>query len=109
MEIIALLPFFTQKFMYGDDLWGFDNDFNGSIQAGLYFSRPFIGFLQGYVVNSDFLHIHDFPEKPISVWWELWNPRSDRLHPSNSSSDALQSHRQTYRSPPADSDGAHFP
>jgi len=60
MEIIALLPFFTQKFMYGDDLWGFDNDFNGSIQAGLYFSRPFIGFLQGYVVNSDFLHIHDF-------------------------------------------------
>ena len=23
------------------------------------------------------LHIHDFPEKPISVWWELWNPHSD--------------------------------
>lgn len=60
METIALFPFFTQKFMYGDDLWGFDQDFSGSIQSGLFFSRPFISFLQGYVINSNFLHIRSF-------------------------------------------------
>lgn len=60
LQLIAFLPLYTQSFMYGDDFWGFASDFNGDISGGLYFSRPFISFLNGFLFNTSFEKLNYF-------------------------------------------------
>lgn len=45
IQIVAFIPMYTQKFWYGDDLWGFSSGFNGKIEGSLALSRPFGSFL----------------------------------------------------------------
>ena len=59
-QTCAFLPMYTQNFMYGDDLWGFASNFNGLLDQGLYFSRPFISFLYGMLDDTSFLSIKYF-------------------------------------------------
>lgn len=60
VQTVAFLPFYTQNFMYGDDIWGFAKDFNGDISEGLYFSRPFIKFLLGPLSDTSFASMNVF-------------------------------------------------
>lgn len=59
-QTIAMLPLYTQNFMYGDDLWGFAKSYNGELDNGLYYSRPFIGFLKGFLFDTSFDSIRFF-------------------------------------------------
>lgn len=59
-QIVAFLPMYTQPFMYGDDLWGFTADFTGQVGDGLYFSRPFIKFLYGFLPDTSFQSLNYF-------------------------------------------------
>ncbi len=52
VQTVAFLPMYTQNFMYGDDLWSFASDFDGTLSRGIYYSRPFIGFLKGMLPNG---------------------------------------------------------
>lgn len=54
VQIMAFLPMYTQNFMYGDDLWGYKTDFGGDVSPGMYFSRPFVNFLSGFLLNNSF-------------------------------------------------------
>lgn len=58
MQTVAFLLFYTQTFMYGDDLWGYSTKFNGSVSDGIYYSRPFISFLNGFLVDTSFKSIN---------------------------------------------------
>ena len=60
LQLIAFMPMYTQNFLYGDDLWGFELGYNGDVGAGLYFGRPFIKFLYGAIPNISFLNINYF-------------------------------------------------
>lgn len=60
LQVVAFMPMFTQNFMYGDDLWGFATDYNGNLDTGLYFSRPFISFLMGILPKTTSLNIRYF-------------------------------------------------
>lgn len=60
VQTIAFLPLYTQNFMYGDDLWGFASNYEGQLDNGLYFSRPFIDFLLGVLPDTSFLSIRYF-------------------------------------------------
>lgn len=59
-QLVAMLPLFTQNFMYGDDLWGFTDSFNGNISTGVYYSRPFLSFLVGPLLDTSFLSLKHF-------------------------------------------------
>lgn len=59
-QVVAMLPLFTQNFMYGDDLWGYTNSFNGDISGGVYFSRPFASFLAGPLLDTSFFSLKYF-------------------------------------------------
>ena len=60
VQTIAFLPMYTQNFMYGDDLWGFSTEFEGTVKNGLLFSRPFIYFLYGILPKLSFLTLKYF-------------------------------------------------
>ena len=60
IQIIAMLPLYTQNFMYGDDLWGFSENYSGELANGLFFSRPFIEFLKGALLDTSFQSIRYF-------------------------------------------------
>lgn len=51
-QTVAFLPMYIQRFMYGDDLWGFSGSFNGDLSSGIYYSRPFLPFLQGALLKT---------------------------------------------------------
>ncbi len=52
VQTVAFMPFYTQNFMYGDDLWDLAVDFNGSIHEGIYFSRLFMSFMRGALLDT---------------------------------------------------------
>ena len=60
VQMIAMLPLYTQNFMYGDDLWGFSENYSGNLSDGLFFSSPFIDFLKGTVLDTSFQSIKYF-------------------------------------------------
>lgn len=60
LQTIAFLPMYTQNFMYGDDLWGFKTEFDGQIDSGIFFSRPFVSFLRGPLLHDDYTHLDNF-------------------------------------------------
>ena len=60
LQTVAFLPLYIQNFMYGDDLWGFSDGFNGSLSLGIYFSRPFISFLQGILPDTSSTSLNYF-------------------------------------------------
>ena len=59
VQTVAFLPLYTQTFMYGDDLWGYSRDFDGSLSGGIYYSRPFVSFLNGFLVDTSFKSINN--------------------------------------------------
>lgn len=60
VQVIAFLPMYTQNFMYGDDLWGFAEVFDGTVKNGLLYNRPFIYFLYGIIPKLSFFTIKYF-------------------------------------------------
>ncbi|MDO4343726.1 MAG: hypothetical protein Q4C50_02870 [Eubacteriales bacterium] len=60
VQIVAMLPMYTQSFMYGDDLWAFADDYSGTITASMLYSRPYLDLLKGPLLDTSFQSIKYF-------------------------------------------------